>query len=302
LILYHDRANFDQLDGMTWDGRDAGRIGLGVNSGGVPSPQGALYATSTDIRDRSGKVLAAVNPKDTAVFWADDGRHYCNLARTGSRDATSSAALQIVVPGHAPTDIARVGTFWPATFNAGGPYVVGCSIEADRAVIVQSGGQGLGTAQYWVVQLSTGQVTWTRRPDNGAVQLTASHDGRYIAENRNGQTTVYSPDGTVVGQLNAWVSLFSWDGTLAVTSPTWMGGAVAVMRWRDKTVVWRGPEGAAYGFVEGLAEPGGTRIALGIRDPAFPQTGGFPPVDLYTISPDGTVVFERKNIYLFPPL
>jgi hypothetical protein len=145
-------------------------------------------------------------------------------------------------------------------------------------------------------------VTWTRRPDNGAVQLTASHDGRYIAENRNGQTTVYSPDGTVVGQLNAWVSLFSWDGTLAVTSPTWMGGAVAVMRWRDKTVVWRGPEGAAYGFVEGLAEPGGTRIALGIRDPAFPQTGGFPPVDLYTISPDGTVVFERKNIYLFPPL
>jgi hypothetical protein len=44
------------------------------------------------------------------------------------------------------------------------------------------------------------------------------------------------------------------------------------------------------------------RIALGIRDPAFPQTGGFPPVDLYTISPDGTVVFEQKDIYLFPPL
>lgn len=301
LILYHDPANFDQLDGMTWDGQIRGRIGPGFRNGGIPNAQGTLFSTTSDIRDRSGSVVATFDSTNASIFWADDGRSYCSLARTGSRDVASPAELQVVLPGHAPMDVARVGTFSPAGLNAGGPYLVACSPGSDRAVVVQSGGQGLGTAEYWVVQLSTGNVLWRRAPENG-VQLAASHDGRLVAEDfgGGGGSVVYGSDGSVTARLDTSISAFSWDGTLAVTSRT--GGPVSLERWRDGTVLWRGPVGTGYGYWGGVTEPGGTRVALGLRDPALPQTGGFPPVDLYVVSADGKVGYEQKNIFLFPML
>src|SRR5438132_10026955 len=33
LILFHDPEDFDQLDGMTWDGRVSGRVGSGALNG-----------------------------------------------------------------------------------------------------------------------------------------------------------------------------------------------------------------------------------------------------------------------------
>ena len=80
------------------------------------------------------------------------------------------------------------------------------------------------------------------------------------------------------------------------------GGQVDVTRWRDGVVIWRGPAGTQYGYAYGVVEPGGTRLALGLRDPAFPQKAGFPPADLYVVSPDGRSTFEQKNIVLFPTL
>src|SRR5690349_8649672 len=131
LILYHDPANFDQLDGVTWDGKSSGKVGLGVNRGGSGNPQGTLYSTPNDLRDRGGAVVDATvaNP----VFWADDGVHFCNVVRTMSRDVTGPGMLQIGQPGQAPRNVVQVGTVGADGLNAGGPVVVACSPAADRA-------------------------------------------------------------------------------------------------------------------------------------------------------------------------
>src|SRR5215467_11470549 len=63
VILYHDPADFDQVDGVTWDGKISGKIGSGVTNGGNASPDGRTYATSLD--------------RDFFNFWADDSSHYC---------------------------------------------------------------------------------------------------------------------------------------------------------------------------------------------------------------------------------
>ena len=302
VILYHDPADFDQLDGMTWDGRVKGRVGPGFARGGVPNGQGTLFWTSSDIRDRTDRAVAPLDTTNASVHWADDGRHLCGLARTAPRDVASQGVLRVAVPGGAWKDEAHIGSFSPAGLNAGGPFVAACGIDGDRAVVVQTGGQGLDTAEYWVVQLSTGRILWHRTPPS-PTQLTVSRDGSLIVENHpDGRaSSVYGVDGAVVATLHAWVSAFSWDGTLAVTSPTWTGGQVTVTRWRDGSVIWSGPQGSEHGYAYGVTGPG-TSLAVGIRDPAFPQKFGFPPADLFVVGPDGTVTFQQKNIVLFPTL
>jgi hypothetical protein len=301
VILYHDPANFDQVDGMTWDGSKSGRVGAGVANGGFSNPYGNLYATTSDIRDRAGRVVGTLDSsKGSAVAslaWADDGRHYCILVRTGSPDVSSAGELQLAAPGEKPFPVARVGTFAPDTQNGGEPNVVACSIERDTAVVVQAGGQGVTVAEFWVLQLSTGRVIW----QGGAGRsIAASRDGQYVAVNESSPTSViYGPNGAVVARLNSWVFAFSWDGSLAVTSSSSTGSPVVVSRWGDGTVVWSGPSDQGHSFWTSLAEPGGTRLAIGILDPAYPQTTGFAPVDLYVVSADGSVIVRKDNVYLY---
>lgn len=94
VILYHDSVNFDQLDGVTWDGKTSGRMGPGIAMGGSGNLQGTFYATSGgELRNRSGDLLA---PKGfDGVFWADDGAHYCQLIRAQSSDAASPGVLYL---------------------------------------------------------------------------------------------------------------------------------------------------------------------------------------------------------------
>jgi hypothetical protein len=312
LILYHDPANFDQLDGTTWDGALRGKVGSGVTNGGIPNSAGTRFTVGGDVYDRTGRVVANIplDGKSFSGIWADDQAHYCGVARI-SPDAPTNGepgTLQVALPGEKPRDITRIGTFYPRGFDAGGPRVAACSLQNDLAIVAESGGQGIGTVQFWAIQLSTGRVLWSHKPaasDTGVILAVASPDGRYVAENHGAQSgpqaTIYGPDGAAVAHFAGWVEAFSWNGSLAVVGGTWTGGPVKVFRWRDQETVWAGPAGTGYGYWQGVAEPGGTRLALGLRDPEFPQTGGFAPVDLYVVSADGTVGFERKNTYLFTP-
>jgi len=83
VILFPDPAAFDQIDGITWDGSAKGRVGGNGTTGFavLPNPDGTLYATTRDIRDRTGAVVAQVasNTKGFQGTWADDGRHYCSM-------------------------------------------------------------------------------------------------------------------------------------------------------------------------------------------------------------------------------
>src|SRR5207249_12265961 len=79
--------------------------------------------------------------------------------------------------------------------------VAAFSVEFDRAVVVQSAGQGIGTAQYWVVELSTGKILWTHNFQESKarpVQIVSSRDGQTIAESQGQSPTLFGPDGPAV--------------------------------------------------------------------------------------------------------
>ena len=295
LILYHDAVNFDQLDGTTWDGKIDGRLGAGVTNGGLGNPQGSLYTIAGSIRDRNGQVVGTYDPANQGVFWADDGVHFCDLVRIQSRDVTGPGMLQIGAAGLPRKNITQIGTFAAANLQGGGPTLVACSPGGDRAVVYQAPPGGVGVVQIWVIQLSTGRKLWT---GGSGGWIVASHDGKYVAlENGSGQTTIYGPNGAALAHLAGTVFGFSWDATLAVVAQNF-GAAPSIVNWSDGQTVWTCPD-ASLKYWESFAEPGGAHIAIGVLDPAYPQTGGFAPVDLFVVGSDGTVAFERKDVTLF---
>jgi hypothetical protein len=295
LILYHDPVNFDQLDGTTWDGKLDGRVGGGVTNGGLGNPQGSSYTTMGDIRDRSGAVVATYDAKNEGIFWADDGVHFCDVVRILSRDVTGPGTLQTGAVGQPRKNVTQIGTFAAANLQGGGPTVVACSPAGDRAVVYQAPPGGVGVVQIWVIQLSTGRKLWT---GGSGGWIVASHDGKYVAlDNGSGQTTIYGPNGAALAHLAGTVFGFSWDGTLAVVAQNF-GSAPSIVNWSDGQTVWTCPD-SSLKYWESFAEPGGSHIAIGVLDPAYPQTGGFAPVDLFVVGSDGIVAFERKDVTLF---
>jgi hypothetical protein len=199
------------------------------------------------------------------------------------------ATLQVSAVGQAPRNVVQVARMYDQA-SAG---VAACSIEKDRAVVVQSASVG-NTVQFWVVQLSTGQVLWTRPSGD----IRSSRDGQYIAEVTRNQetgsttTTIYSPSGAVLGHLAGRVEAFSWDGSLVVQEPDYNGPA-SVTRWRDGTLLWSGPAGDYYW--NALPEPGGKRIAVWVSDPSR-RTSGVTPVNVYVVGPDGQTVELLTNL------
>jgi hypothetical protein len=300
VILFHDPVNFNQIDGITWDGSVEGRLGVYPEAGQgiLPNPDGTLWATTHDVRNRSGAIVATLagNTKGFPGTWADDGQHYCSMASESpfGQPGGKPTTLQVTAVGQAPRNVVQVGVVYEQTSVS----VAACSIEKDRAVVVQSGGQGMSTAQLWVVQVSTGRIIWTRSyPLDGStlIDILSSRDGQFVAEVRyihpaaEAGTTIYGPSGAVAGHFSSRVDGFSWDGALAVLGD--YGGPVSVVRWRDGTVVWSGPSGWAV-----MPEPGGQRVAIWVRNPDHPQTGGFPPVDLYVVGPDGQAKKLLTNV------
>ena len=302
VILFRDPADDKQLDGITWDGSAKGRVSASpeVAMGFSQNPAGTLYMVSGSIADRSGTVVAATGTGNKGFgTWADDGQHYCRMVSASALPPAGGepATLQLIAVGRAPKNVAQVGRMYDQA-SAG---VAACSIEKDRAVVAQWGSIG-NTSAFWVVQLSTGRVVWTRRiptDGNGVTYIVASRDGQFIAESKStccpataSTTTIYGPTGAVLGHAAGQVEEFSWDGSLAVIGT--FNGPVSVVRWRDGTVVWSGPTGG--GYLGAMAEPRGQRMAVTVSDPQHPQTGGFYPGDVYVVGPDGQAAKLLKNV------
>jgi hypothetical protein len=309
VILFHDPANIGQIDGITWDGRSSGRVGGGGVNGGTSNPAGTLYATGTDIRDRTGRVvgpLANTPARTSRVTWADDELHYCQVVPAPYKGVgPGPGMLQLVLPGGQASNVAQIGTFAPASQNLPPPIVAVCSVENDRAVVFQStGSSGDLTVQDWVIQVSTGHILWTHvfklpaAPVGFAV--VATHDGQFVAETilsplSTSTSTIYGPDGSAITHLASAVDTFSWDGSLVVTS-SGTGTPVTLIRWRDGTVVWAGPAGLP--FRTARSEPGGTRIAITLIanlsvDPTAALT-----INLYVVSADGRLLWSKNNVNL----
>lgn len=301
VILYTDPVN-DQRDGITWDGKLSGRVDWPVS--GLPNPQANLFATGTEIMDRSGRPVATGTFLWSSFAWADDGFHFC---QTVPSDPSRPQTLQLVTPGSAPRNVIRLGA---------GVGVAACSTLKDRAVVEVPFGTASGMEQYWVVQLSTGKVLWTHRfnpaypvskaeASRPSIAVVVASDGQYIAENTGGccsngvnlkqtpaASTIFGPDGSRVAQLPEWVEALSWDGSLVVTD----GGEgsrplpLRLIRWRTGEVVWSGPSGFALLAV--VAERGGTSLLIGIYPVADFAPGKRTPIipaDFYVVSFGGGI-------------
>jgi hypothetical protein len=61
---------------------------------------------------------------------------------------------------------------------------------------------------------------------------------------------------------------------------------------------WTAPN-SQLKYWQAFPEPGGSLIAIGALNPAYKNTNGFQPVDLFVVGTDGRVVFEKKDVTLF---
>ena len=315
VILFNDLGNDLQVDGMTWDGR-SGKVThvpsgeQGSSSGEASNPAGTLFVHFPNILDRSGRVVARLSDGpyfDTRVIdfwgvWADDEYHYCQVvALPPAGTNPEPATLQLTTPGGSLRGVVRIGS---QLSTATSVQVTVCSMLADRAVVIQ---REQSFIQYWVVQLSSGDVMWTHHFDNtcppplpttvtacGIPNVVASRDGRYIAVVQpTGTSTIYGPNDSPVGVVHGLVRAFSWDGSLAVVaSPASRASEErsSVIRWMDGAVIWTGPPGKYIWAFQ--PEPGGTSLAILTADPGY----GYPssPGTLYIVSSDGRVLAQRE--------
>jgi hypothetical protein len=316
VILFTDAGNSNQIDGLTWDGQRAGKIteipspfqsmcqttgttevcssppvGGGappLNSAESSNPDGSLFVAFPYFYDRSGRVVATLkggpysDPRVGEYFvgtWADDDHHYCQVQPRFGGATAVTGTLQLTTPGGTPRDVVRIGSQAASEYTL---TVGACSVLADRAVLVQAATSGSGgntIDQYWVVELLSGHVLWTRDlRAAGVARVISSRDGRYVAEiPTSGASTIYGPSGSVVGHVSGLVEAFSWDGSLAVVVSS---GGASVVRWSDGTAVWTVPAG------EGLSgfqpEPGGSSFAIRTVNGA-----------LYIVSAAGRVIAQR---------
>jgi len=297
VIIYFDPLDARQVDGVTWDGAQRGKLsGLGDPSSGLyQNPEGSLYTTFRDIRDRSGHT-SSINVGNGKQFgkWADDGQHYCQMVSRSTLPPAGGepGTLRFVTLSGAVRNVVQVGLMGQQF----GSSVAACSQERNRAVVTQNASVGT-TTQFWVVELSSGRILWSRSLADSPTYVSASRDGQYVAipSVDGAMTTIYGPTGAVAGRVHGSVRGFSWDGSLVVLGD-YAGARPMVSRWRDDTVLWTAPQGATYS--QDLPEPGGSRVAVAVMVPGHPQTGGYPTVDVYAVSPDGTAVQILSNVSL----
>jgi len=287
---------------MTWDGKQKGKVDWPAK-GATANPWANAFATATDIRARSGAVVAAGNfyGKSFIGTWADDGQHFCLMVPAGLPGPNGTPAiLQIVKPGQAPRSLAQVGRMYEQVITK----VFVCSVRKDRALVFQSFGNSPAAAQYWMVQLSTGKVLWSHTfAPSSATLVVASPDGEYISETSVAQanlaSAIYGADGTMLAQLTGSVDGFCWDGSLAVMNGGTVSEPVTVIEWRSGNVLWTGPAGDIAPRVE--PQPDGSSLAVWVSTPTQLTYASGPHADLYVIASDGHVIAHVRDTTSYLP-
>lgn len=123
-----------------------------------------------------------------------------------------------------------------------------------------------------MISLTDGSVIYQMRYPNPPTRFAASHDGHYIAEQMGGGSATLIrelPSGTVVGQVTGiTVQGFSWDGTLVAGGIQGNSGftGAEVIRWQDRQVVWNRCGCPSPFQVSVIAQPNGSKVAVGTLD------------------------------------
>jgi hypothetical protein len=299
ILVIRDSLAFQQIDAITWDGKAVGKLPFAVD-GFSPNPAANLFASGGTIRDRSGAVLASgsFGFKFFQGTWADDEVHFCLITPLDNPGPSGVPTTLHLIDAHTGSsrEVVKIGTLNEQT----SVMVAACSVQFDRAVVVQSAGQGVGTAQYWVVELSTGKILWSHNFQESKalpVQIVSSRDGQTIAESQGQSSALFGLGGAVIGHIAGSVRIFSWDGSLALVDAGTGGGPARIVRISDGGTVWSGPSGSGFYVYSYGAEPAGASLAVGLHNPANTDVKGLAAVDLYIVAPDGHVVAQMKNVY-----
>jgi hypothetical protein len=253
-------------NGIDWNAK---RIKTVRWVGTLQAPDGHLIynaiTPSTDIYDADGNMAGSI--AGSPAMWADDSRQFCGISYQAASATRSLLMLRLDGSVH---------TVGPVTLQdgAGKPVqavsVVACSGVTGRAIVVGSS-DGFNWSMA-MISLTDGSVIYQMRYPNPPTRFAASHDGHYIAEQIGGGSATLIrelPSGTVVGQVTGiTVQGFSWDGTLVAGGIQGNSGftGAEVIRWQDRQVVWNRCGCPSPFQVSVIAQPDGSKLAVGTLD------------------------------------
>jgi hypothetical protein len=253
-------------NGIDWNGK---RIKTVRWVGTLQAPDGHLIynatTPSTDVYDADGNMAGSI--AGSPAMWADDSRQFCGISYQAASATRSLLMLRLDGSVHNVGPVALQD-------GAGKPVqtmsVVACSALTGRAVVVGSS-NGFNWSMA-MISLTDGSVIYQMRYPNPPTHFAASHDGHYIAEQMGGGSATLIrelPGGTVVGQVTGiTVQGFSWDGALVAGGIQGNSGftGAEVIRWQDRQVVWNRCGCPSPFQVSVIAEPDGSKLAVGTLD------------------------------------
>ena len=246
------------------------------------------------------------------AMWADDNRHLCYIRDSVREDLTAGqGALMMDIPGGESRVVATVGPISrqlpqvTARTNPGpapvpivkGPHILACSIEANRAVILDEVNSVIK-----VLQISDGKQLSShvyrhsfRAPTDpkDAIWLVASRDGRYVAEQFavDGTSKAHpatirdlASQQTVATFQTAQITAFSWDGSRVLMEKS---GNSAIVDWRSQRVI-RQLAGLPSG---GLARPSSKDMVV-----CVPSTRHAFGCDLYIVREAGDAFQIARSV------
>jgi hypothetical protein len=242
--------------------------------------------------------------RDEAV-WADDSRHLCYIEDSNTSGGGGVAYLTERLPGSPSHRAATVGyiTFIPPQGSSGGggapspfvagPHILACSVLSDRAVVLNP-----ETGVLMVLRLSDGvqlgshpfgRQFYPYGKDRPVEHLLASRDGRYIADNIDGASSVPVLDvlaDRVVTRIPAiMLAGFSWDASRAVVRLT--DQVIEVIDWQSGRVFRQ----LAGTYASVRARPDSQDVLVGM-----PSTRHQFGLDLYIVRGDGSAFEVARSV------
>jgi hypothetical protein len=277
--------NLSRMCAVTWDGQLQGEMPRGVARAQSPDGSRLLvwdYPISLAFNAQNEPLLAIdrsnhVLERYTSIWgreaiWADDNLHFCSIEDTVREDQFGGQGLLVEhLPGVSAHNVGRMGPVIPqhrgpepsrrpGAVGPGpniipgvGPHLLACSPATDRAVVLDAVNGILR-----VVKLSDGSPLLThqygthflpRTDPRDFIELVASRDGRYVAENVGQRTRATIRDlttGVVVGTFESGaVSAFTSNGHRVVAGNDTQ---TAVVDWVNHRTIRRLAGGNSSAF------------------------------------------------------
>ena len=316
--------NLSRMCAVTWDGQLQGVLPRGLARAQAPDGSRLLvwdYPISAAFNGQNEPLLAIdrrnhVLERYTSIWgreamWADDNLHFCSIEDSVREDQFGGRGLLVehlpgvsahevgpmgpVIPQHRGPEPSRMpGAVGPGPniIPGVGPHLLACSVASDRAVVLDtvdgilqvvklSDGSRLLTHQY-------GQHFSPRTDPRDSIELVASRNGHYVAENDSQRTKATMRDlttGVVVGTVESGaVSAFSWNGDRVVAGNDTQ---TAVVDWVNHRTVRRLAGGNSGAF----ARQGSDDVVV-----CVPSTRHAFGCDLYVVPADGDAYEVARSV------